>query len=173
MTSLYDNDDMPDMTAVRTDAIRDTLLDQVRTETARRHRTLRRRFAVWGGIGVLVIGGVATAATAIVQAQRVTNSDIVYCFASSQRGSDGQFTYAAATLHDAAINAGAVSDPVSVCRDMWRRGALDKGTDQLSASPAPHAVPSQLQVCVMDDGSPAVVPGRPSICQAIGLAPKR
>jgi hypothetical protein len=173
VTPLYDNDDMPDMTDVRTDAIRDTLLDQVRTETARRQHTLRRRFAIWGGIGVLVIGGVATAATAIVQAQRVTNSDIVYCFASSERAADGQFTYAAATLHDPTTNAGAVADPVRVCQDMWRRGALDKNTDPLSATPGPHAVPPQLQVCVMDDGSPAVVPGRPSICQAIGLAPKR
>lgn len=173
MTPLYDHDDLPEMTEARTDAIRDRLLEQVRTESSRRRHRIRRRFAIWGGIGVLVIGGVATAATAIVQSQRVTNSDIVYCFASSERGADGQFTYAAATLHDSTTDTGSVSDPISVCQDLWRRGALDKNTDQLSATPAPHAVPAQLQVCVMDDGSPAVIPGRPGICQSAGLAPKR
>lgn len=173
MTPLYDSDEIPEMTQQRTDGIRDTLLEQVRTEASRRRHALRRRFAIWGGVGVLVVGGVATAATAIVQAQRVTNSDIVYCFASPHRGADGQFTYAAATLHDSSTNTGAVSDPISVCQDMWRRGALDKDTDQLSATPKPHAVPAQLQVCVMEDGSPAVVPGRPEVCQSAGLAPKR
>lgn len=173
MTPLYDADDMPEMTDARTDAIRDTLLNRVRTESARRQRTLRRRFAVWGGIGVLVIGGAATAATAIVQAQRVTNSDIVYCLASPQRGADGEFDYAAATLHDSASGTGTVADPVGVCQDMWRRGALDKDTDPLAATPAPHRVPAHLQVCVMDDGTPAVVPGRPGVCQAAGLAPRR
>lgn len=173
MSPLYDNDAMPEMTDVRTDAIRDTVLAQIRTEPERRHRTIRRRFAIWGGIGLLVVGGIATAATAIVQSQRVTNSDIVYCFASAERGADGQFTYAAATLHDSSTNTGNVADPISVCQDMWRRGALDKNADQLSATQAPHAVPAQLQVCVMDDGSPAVVPGRPGVCQSAGLAPKR
>ncbi|WP_349865483.1 hypothetical protein [Leifsonia sp. WHRI 6310E] len=173
MTPLYDNDDMPEMTDKRTDAIRETLMDQVRTENDRRRHTLRRRFTLWGGIGLLVIGGVATAATAIVQAQRVTNSDIVYCFATAQRGADGQFDYAAATLHDPASNQGSVSKPIAVCQDMWHRGALDKNTDQLEPTPSPHAIPAHLQVCVMDDGSPAVVPGRPGICQAIGLAPER
>jgi hypothetical protein len=173
VTPLYDNDEMPDMTGQRTDAIRETLLDHVRTEASRRRHTLRRRFAIWGGIGVLVIGGAATAATAIVQSQRVTNSDIVYCFASPHRGADGQFTYAAATMHNSATNQGSVADPISTCQDMWRRGALDKNADQLAPTQAPHAVPAKLQVCVMDDGSPAVVPGRPGVCQSAGLAPKR
>lgn len=173
MTPIYDNDDMPEMTDLRTDAIRDTLLDQVRTESSRRRRSMRRRFAIWGGIGVLAVGGIATAASAIVRAQQVTNSDIVYCLASPHRGADGQFTYAAATLHDGSSDTGTVSDPISVCQDMWRRGALDSKTNQLAATPGPHVVPSELQVCVMDDGSPAVVPGRPDVCQAAGLAPKR
>lgn len=173
MTPLYDDDDMPAMTDARTDAIRDTLLDHARTERSRRRLTLRRRLAIWGGIGVLVIGGAATAATAIVQAQRVTNSDIVYCLASAHRGGDGQFRYAAATLHNEATDSGAVADPIGVCQDMWRRGALDENTDQLAATPGVHAVPAHLQVCVMDDGSPAVVPGRAGICQAAGLAPQR
>ncbi|MDN4612919.1 hypothetical protein P5G50_00525 [Leifsonia sp. F6_8S_P_1B] len=173
MTPLYDDGDMPEMTEQRTDAIRETLLTQVRTEASRRRRALRRRFALWGGIGVLAIGGAATAATAILHSQEVTNTDIVYCLASPQRGADGQFTYAAATLHDEASGEGTVSDPIGVCRDMWRRGALDKDTDQLAATPGPHEVPKELQLCVMGDGSPAVVPGRPGICQSAGLAPER
>ena len=157
----------------RTDAIRDALLDHVRTARERRRRTLRRRVAVWGGVGLIVVGGTATAAAAIVQAQRVTNADIVYCLASPHRGADGEFRYAAATLYRGSGDAVTMSDPVSVCRDMWRRGALDSTTDQLAVDPGTHAVPARLQVCVMDDGSPAVVPGRPGVCQTAGLAPKR
>lgn len=173
MTPLSDNDGIPEMTNKRTDAIRETLLAHVRTESTRHRQRLRRRFTIWGGIGVLVVGGVVTGAAAIVQSQRVTNTGIVYCFASPHRGPNGQFTYAAATIHDSATNQGSVTNPISVCQDMWRRGALDKRADQLSPTPSPHAVPAQLQVCVMDDGSPAVVPGRPGVCQAAGLAPKR
>lgn len=152
------------------EATRETLLASVRAESTRRRALLRRRVAIWGGIGLLVVGAGATAAAVIVESRPVTASDLVYCLASPDRGADGQFRLAAASLESSLPDSG---DPIATCRRMWQDGALDPGTDQLAATPAPHPVPADLQLCVMDDGSPAVVPGRPGVCQAAGLASAR
>ncbi|MFP3466463.1 RNA polymerase sigma factor [Leifsonia sp. SIMBA_070] len=90
LADLPESEEHADHSAdVRTDAVRDTLLTQVRTESSRQRHAVRRRSAIWGGIGLLVIGGAATPATAIVRTQPVTDSDIVYCLASPHRGADG------------------------------------------------------------------------------------
>jgi DNA-directed RNA polymerase specialized sigma24 family protein len=152
------------------DATRAALLGHVRGESARRRAVLRRRFAVWGGVGLLLVGAGATAAAVIVGSRPVTASDLVYCLASPDRGADGQFRMAAASLESSLPDSG---DPIAICRRMWLHGALDPGTDQLAATPAPHPVPADLQLCVMDDGNPAVLPGRPGVCQVAGLATAR
>ena len=173
MTPAYDRDDMPDMTQRRTEAIRDVLMTQLRTDAAQRRQRLRRRFAIWGGIGILAIGGVATAATAIVSAQHVTNRDGVYCFASADRGANGQYDMSGATMYDPDSGGGRVENALEMCRTMWRQGVFDKDHDPLAATGKPGKVPDQLQVCVMADGTAAVVPGRPGVCQAVGLAPEK
>lgn len=173
MTPAYDRDDMPDMTARRTDAIRDALLTQVRTEAERRRHRLRRRFALWGGIGILAVGGLATAATAVVSAQHVTNKDSVYCFASAERGANGQYDMSGATMYDPESGGGRVENALELCRTMWRQGVFDKDHDPLAATNPPGQVPNDLQVCVMPDGTAAVVPGRPGVCSAVGLAEEK
>ncbi|WP_348789934.1 hypothetical protein [Leifsonia sp. NPDC080035] len=173
MSPAYDRDDMPEMTTARTDAIRDALMTSIRTEPERKRRTLRRRFALWGGIGILAIGGVATAATAVVSAQHVTNTDGVYCFASAERGANGEFDMSGATMYDPEAHGGRVENALEMCRMMWRQGVFDKDHDPLAATSAPGRVPADLQVCVMSDGTAAVVPGRPGVCQAVGLAPEK
>jgi hypothetical protein len=169
----YDRDDVPEMTPARTDAIRDALMVSIRTEPERRRSTLRRRFAIWGGIGILAIGGVATAATAVVSAQRVTDTDGVYCFASAERGANGEYDMSGATMYDPETHGGRVKNALEMCRMMWRQGVFDKDHDPLAVTNAPGTVPDQLQVCVMSDGTAAVVPGRPGVCQAVGLAPEK
>jgi hypothetical protein len=173
VTPAYDRDDMPDMTAARTDAIRDALMTQIRTEAERKRHRIRRRFALWGGIGILVIGGAATAATAVVSSQHVTNKDGVYCFASAERGANGQYDMSGATMYDPEAGGGRVENALELCRTMWRQGVFNKDHDPLAATGAPGQVPEQLQVCVMSDGTAAVVPGRPGVCQAVGLAPEK
>ena len=173
MSPVYDRDDMPEMTPERTDAIRDALMTSIRTEPERKRGTLRRRFAIWGGIGILAIGGVATAATAVVSAQRVTNTDSVYCFASAERGVNGEYDMSGATMYDPEAHGGRVKNALELCRTMWRQGVFDADHDPLAATNPPGKVPDQLQVCVMSDGTAAVVPGRPGVCQAVGLAPEK
>ncbi|QNE35861.1 hypothetical protein [Leifsonia shinshuensis] len=173
MSPAYDRDDMPDMTTVRTDAIRDALMTQVRSEPDQRRLRFRRRFAIWGSVGILVVGGLATAATAVVSAQHVTNRDGVYCFASAERGANGEYDMSGATMYDPDAGGGRVENALELCRTMWRQGVFNTDHDPLAASNAPGQVPAQLQVCVMSDGTAAVVPGRPGVCQAVGLAPEK
>jgi hypothetical protein len=141
----------------------------VRTEPARRRRTLLRRVAVGGALAVIAIGGAVAASIVVMQSQRIADPDIAYCLASPHRDADGRFAYAAVSLHESSGGGTTTVDPIAACEDMWRRGALDEAADQLAPTPAPHAVPASLQLCVMDDGSPAVVPGDRSACQAAGL----
>lgn len=152
------------------EAIRAALLRHLRSEGERRRATVRRRVAMGLGAGLVLVASASIATAAIVGSHPPPDPDIVYCLASPHRGSDGQFTFAAASLHSSLPGAG---DPISVCRDMWQRGALDPGADQLAATPTPRTPPVDLQVCTMDDGSPAVVPGRPGVCRTAGLAPAR
>lgn len=172
MSPAYDRDDLPQMTGARTDAIRDTLTDRLRTEAQRRRQRLRRRFAIWGGIGILAIGGAATAATAVVSSRQVTDRDIVYCFGSTERGANGEYDMSGATMYDAATKGGRVENALELCRMMWRQGIFEKDHDPLAVTNPPGKVPEHLQVCVMGDGAAAVVPGKPGVCQVVGLAPE-
>ncbi|MFJ8895570.1 hypothetical protein ACIRCZ_13355 [Leifsonia sp. NPDC102414] len=173
MTPLYDADDFPAMTERRTDAIRDALLTQLRTEKERKRRTLRRRLAIWGGIGCLVVGGAAVAGTAVVSSRQVTNNDSVYCFASAERGVNGEYDMSGATMYNPDGGGGRVENALELCTTMWRQGVFNPDHDPLAATAGTGTVPDHLQVCVMDDGAAAVVPGRPGVCQAVGLSPEK
>ena len=128
---------------------------------------------MWGGIGILVIGRISTAATAVVSSQQVTNKDGVYCFATAERGANGEFDMSGATMYDPEAGGGRVENALELCRTMWRQGVLNKDHDPLAASSSPGQVTQHLQVGVMSDGTAAVVPGRPGVCQVVGLAPEK
>ena len=54
---------------------------------------------------------------------------------------------------------------------MWEQGVLADGFEPTTPANEPGVVP-ELQVCVMRDGSAAVVPGESAnVCQIVGLAP--
>jgi len=172
VTPIYDDENLPEMTGRRMDAIREALLTQVRDEPVTNRMRRRRRFALWGGVGILAVGGVAIAGTAIVQSQEVSNREVVHCLSSAERGVNGKFDESSATLSRDAGKAGRVDDAIALCSAMWQQGVFEHGFDPLSATHAPGTAPTNLRVCVMDDGSAAVVPGRPGVCSALGLAPE-
>jgi len=172
VSSRYDDEGFPEMTEKRTDAIREALTEHLKIGPAARRRKRRLWLAFGGGVGVVVLGGAAIAAAAIVSSQRITNRDSVYCFASAERGANGEFEMSGATLYSPS-GRGRVEDAVDLCRTMWRQGVFNKDSDPLAQTNPPGDVPGELQVCVMEDGAAAVVPGRPGVCQAVGLAPER
>ena len=163
----------PEMTPVRTDAIRKALLTALRDEPRARAARSRKRFAIWGGVGLLVVGGVSAAVAVVLQSQSVSNRGIVHGLASSERGAGGQYIESSATIAAESWAHGDVDDAILLCSEMWKQGVLEEGFDPLRPSSSTGAVPNNLRVCVMGDGSAAVVPGSPNVCAALGLAPAK
>lgn len=165
------NDDGPEMRPEREKAIRALVLERVaqsREIAARKHR---RKWFVWGGIGLLTVGVGSTAAGIVLHSQAVSNEQIVHCLSSEQRAADGSYPGAMASTASS-DQVGRVDDAVEICSMMWKQGALTQGFDPTSATNAPGQVPAAFVVCVMPDGSAAVVPSaQPGVCTRLGLAP--
>lgn len=162
--------DSPEMRPERSDAIRALLLDTIREQPARQARMRRRRWFTWGGVGILTLGIAATAGAIAVDSLKVSNETIVHCLRSDERAADGSYPSASASIADAS-GEGRVDDAIDLCTQMWAAGVFEPGYDPTSLDNPPAVVPD-FQVCVMPDGSAAVVPSsNRTICQAIGLAP--
>jgi hypothetical protein len=161
----------PQMRPARVDAIRDALQQTVRDEPEVAARRTRRRILGWGSLGLAIVTGAVTAGAVILGQQPVSNDELVYCLSSATQNADGTYPGSQATIADPS-GRGRVSDAVDLCTQMWEQGVLGEGFKPDGSSNPPGTVPARLQVCVMRDGSAAVVPGEsPGICQAIGLAP--
>lgn len=163
--------EVPGMRHARDRAIQSLLLENISVEPFVRARRQRRRIVVWGSIGAVVVAGTVTAGAVIQQAASVSNQEIVHCLDSSELGPNGSYSGASATVAHPSGN-GRVHDAVALCTQMWKQGVLNGGYDPLDPTNPSGTVPAALQVCVMKDGSAAVVPSpAEDVCQAIGLAP--
>ena len=97
----------------------------------------------------------------------------MHCLSSASRNADGSYPGSQATIASES-GEGRVEDATALCTQMWQQGVLHGDFEPGQASNPPGTVPAHLQVCVMPDGSAAVVPGESEgVCQAIGLAPLR
>jgi len=159
----------PEMTPERTDAIRGLLMRTLRNEPARRIQLRRRRIAVWAGSVFLVAGVATTGAAVLLQGQHVENTAIVQCYSSQTPNAAGAYPGSSATIADG-NGRGQAREALELCGAMWEQGVFATSFDPTVPNNEPGAVPD-LQVCVMGDGSAAVVPGDSNVCQAVGLAP--
>lgn len=161
----------PEMTPARTDAIRDLLADRIRNEPEFRRRRARRRWLIWGGIGVFAIGGLSTAGSILFNDAPITDKSLVYCLTSIVPEADGSYPSSAATIADP-DGPGRVDDALQLCGDMWRNGILSGLVDPTAPTYAPTGIEvPELQVCVMRDGAAAVVPSESdAICQSLGMS---
>lgn len=163
--------EVPEMRPARDRAIQSLLLENISAEPRARAQRQRRRVLVWGSIGAVVVAGTVTAGAVIQQASSVSNQEIVHCLDSAELGPNGSYSGASATISHLS-GSGRVHDAVALCTQMWKQGVLNGGYDPLEPTNPPGTVPAALQVCVMKDGSAAVVPSTSEgACQAIGLAP--
>ena len=161
----------PEMTEARTEAIRDLLAQTIRDEPELRRRRTRRRLLVWGGIGLLTVGGLSTAGSVLFREAAITDQSIVQCFSSTVPNPDGSFPGSGATVATK-DGPGRVDDALALCTEMWRQGVLSPGFDPVAPPQEPDEtrIPD-LQVCVMRDGIAAVVPSDDaSICQSLGMS---
>ena len=165
----FDHD--PKMDPERANALRDLLMKQLREEPQRKVRRTRRRIVIGSFAGLLVVTGAATGATVILNSVPVSNTTVVHCFSSTDAETDGSYPGSSATIAHG-TGPGRVSDALDLCTQMWREGVLSGNSSPTAPTHAPGIVPSVLQVCVLRDGSAAVIPSdNESICISLGLAP--
>lgn len=168
---MSDDERGPAMRPERDAAIRAMLVDQVRSAPEVKAVRRRRNWLIWSGAGLLAIGVGATAGAVVLQAAQVSNRQIVHCLSSDQRAADGSYPGSQASLAST-DEQGRVDDAVELCTLMWEQGVFEDGFDATSASNPPGEVPPAFQLCVMPDGSAAVVPSdQPAVCSRLGLAP--
>lgn len=161
----------PEMSQVRTTAIRGLLAEHIRQEPELRRRRVRRRALLWAGVGVLSLGVAGTGAAIVLGTAPVTDTSIVHCLSSTEPQLDGTYPGSSATIPDGS-GPGRVDDALALCSQMWQQGVLDGAVDPTAPSQALDGrdIPA-LQVCVARDGSAAVVPSaHRGICPSLGMS---
>lgn len=163
--------DEPEMSEARTEAMRKILAERIRNEPAFRRRRIRKQIAIWSGAGLITAAVLTTGAAILFGSVPVTDKTIVHCLSSTTPNPDGSYPGSSATI--ATSNGpGRVDDALNLCEQMWEQGVLSPAVDPTAPtqSPGPVTVPA-LQVCVMRDGTAAVVPSEnSSVCQSLGMA---
>ncbi len=165
-------------------AIREALVT-VAEKGTRENNHLRSVKRAWVVVPVAAAALALTAGgLAVAQFAHVTDKSSVSCFARAELTWFGEFpgTHAAmagnSQTKDGAGEQGPVSieDAKSLCSDLWKQNVLDATTPNGMAPPSAfdrtfsHQVPSPLTVCVMGDGTAAVIPGDEHVCAKLGLS---
>lgn len=152
-------------------AMRELIEHAVANEVPRSRR-LRAPIVAGVGAAAVLVGG---SATAYVLTQRpVTETSLVHCFSRAELTAGGEFpgvSVAAAHPSDGTVP---MNEAVETCARVWRDGLLDPAAPIGASLPEPDQQrttepPSPLTVCVMPDGSGAVVPGGPGVCAELDL----
>ncbi len=145
--------------------------------TAKRPRRWRLGLAIT--IPAVLVAASLTGGILWVQAA-VSNTNVVHCLARAELDPLGHYpgTEGAAAAPDS--QGDRVEDALAACSAAWASGRLDPSApdgERRGADGAPTydetnstAVPTDLRVCVMRDGSAAVVPGPADVCAQLGLA---
>ncbi|PJJ63729.1 hypothetical protein [Compostimonas suwonensis] len=177
---LNDERDFAPFDEARGDAIRTALMAHV-AEGAKKPARKRRRIITIVVPSVLLAIAVTGATLWLVKP--VTDQGAVHCFARAEIDWFGGFP--GATVSAAAPNAEQVpvDDAIALCTQVWKDGLLDPevadGTPQgpdgrpIVNERRDSPVPDPLTVCVMRDGTAAVLPGPATICSRAGLASRQ
>ncbi|MFC0678301.1 hypothetical protein ACFFGH_10660 [Lysobacter korlensis] len=155
---------------------RDRLTRQVEKDTRRR----RRNPWIFIVPSLVLVGAVVTGALALLLP--VTNQNVVHCFARAEIRDDGSYPGGGVAFGNAGSDViVAIEDAIAACTLLWQDGMLDPadedGATGGNGTPPPppnpdrnSPVPPELTVCVMRDGTAAVVPGDEEVCTRLGLA---
>lgn len=152
-------------------AMRELIEHAVATE---RPRPSWFRAPVAAGVGAAVVLAGGSAAAYVLTQRPVTETSLVHCFSRAELTADGEFpgvSVAAAHPDDRAV---AMDEAIDACTQVWRDGLLDPAAPIGASLPDPDQrrnsrPPSPLTVCVMSDGSAAVIPGGPNVCAELDL----
>jgi hypothetical protein len=138
-------------------------------------RAARARLPIAAGLSAAVALAGGTAVAVVMTQQPVTDSSLVHCLSRAELDARGNYPGTAVAVAAANSRQVPVDDARAACREAWRHGIVDPAADIGAPLPEPDparraAVPAELSVCVMPDGSAAVVPGSPAACGELGLA---
>jgi hypothetical protein len=175
--------DTPQMDPARVAEIDGMLRTVVRRESAHRTRSKRKMLA-WLALPVVAVSAVVTAAVVAPKTAPITNTAEVACFARAEfKGTSDTFpgTYQS-VLEDTDVRdvdgytpSWDMTDPanaMAACRALWEDGSLkiDAPSGFLRGTPSgTGVVPSELTLCVLPNGSGAVIPGDGWVCERLGL----
>ena len=163
---------LPEMNPARDAAIRTMLFEAVRQEPERREARKRRNWWIAGAITLAIAGVGTTAGGIVLEAQRTSNSQYVFCLATDTRGADGSFPRAGGASLASSDGRGRVDDAIELCSQMWLDGFFEHGYDPIATDNPAGRVPDHFEICVMKDGAAAVVPSNlTTVCNRLGMAP--
>lgn len=166
------------MTEDRRAAIRNVLVDVAQKGT-RENKHLRNVKRAWVALPVAVAALTLTAGgLAVAQFAHVTDKSSVSCFSRAELTWLGEFpgTHAASAGDRNPDGPVPIEDAKALCGDLWKQNVLDATTSSGTTAPSAydrtfsHPVPSPLTVCVMGDGTAAIVPGDEHVCAKLGLS---
>lgn len=156
-------------------AVMQAMLEQAVADE-RPRRSIIRRPAVAVGLGAAVVLGGGTATAYVLVQRPVTDTSSVHCLARAEMDERGSYPGSSVAVAEPNGEQVSIDDALGMCSQVWRDGLLDPSLGSGNAArPNPErnsAVPNDLTVCVMPDGSAAVVPGPPAACGSVGLALK-
>ena len=149
-------------------AIEEILVERMRDDLTRPKwwNTLKGRLAIVGASALIVSTGVA--GVALVQPKPIDDTTMVQCLERASRNLDGTLSgaYTSVASPKGVLQ---IEDAVAMCQQMWAAGAFESD-NPLDPSPTPGTVPDAFTLCVTDENTAAVVPGRIE-CSALGLSP--
>ncbi len=175
--------DTPQMDPARVAEIDGMLRTVVRRESDPRTRSKRKMLA-WLALPVVAVSAVVTAAVVAPETAPITNTSEVACFARAEfNGTDDTFpgTYQSVmgdpNVRDADgyTSTWDMTDPanaMTACTALWEDGSLkaDAPSGFLRGTPSGAGVaPSELTLCVLPNGSGAVIPGDGGVCDRLHL----
>ena len=164
-------DDAPQLDPARQAAMRELLEYAVASEA---RRASRARLPIAAGVGAVVALAGGTAAAIVLTQEPVTDTSLVHCLARAELDAQGNYPGTAVAVTTANNGPPSVADARAACSQAWQHGILDPSAEIGAQLPDPDparrgTVPAELAVCVMSDGSAAVVPGTAAVCGELDL----
>ena len=160
---------MPELPARRRAAARRQLEDLVaRSVTSGRRRRRVRHPAVIAAVMTAIVLGTGAAA-AVVTFSPVTDHSSMRCYSAPRPAAGDYMTVA---RPGRLMTHAGISHAKSLCAALFREGFLRLGA-RVRPPPRPqvrHHVPPHLVLCVRNDGTASIVPGRGAkTCEQLGL----
>jgi hypothetical protein len=171
---MFEPTDDIEWTPQHRDRTRDDLMRQVQRDTRPRKKRNPWLFVVPS----VVLAAVVTGGIALLLP--VTDKNTVHCLARAELHENGSYPGMSVAVGAPTGHVVPVEDAIAGCTLLWNDGLLDPADPdgQTGGNGVPPtlrpdrdgAVPELLTVCVMGNGTAAVIPGDQNICGRLGLA---